>query len=201
MMPDFLNVLLLTFIPLFIAIDPLRLPPFVLSLTEDLSTRQRYKLIHASMGTATLVGLAFLFFGQFILNTMGISVGAFAIGGGFILLVLSTNYITKGRMMETSEETKVGVVPIGTPLTAGPATITTLLLLQNEFPLYIVLISFALNLLITWGLLLLSTKLIRVLGKGGLKAISQIFSLLLATIAVAMMLRGLDMLGIINIVG
>ena len=199
-MHDFLNVLLLTFIPLFIAIDPLSLPPFVLSLTEELSVHQRHKLIHSSMGTAALVGLAFLFFGQFILSTMGISVGAFAIGGGLILLVLSTNYITKGRMVENTEEAMMGVVPLGTPLTAGPATITTLLLLQNEFPLYIVLISFALNLLITWGILLLGNKLIRVLGKGGSRAISQVFSLLLAAIAVTMILRGLDMLGIINLV-
>ncbi len=115
-------------------------------------------------------------------------------------MVLSTNYITKGRMVENSEEAMVGVVPLGTPLTAGPATITTLLLLQNEFPLYIVLISFALNLLITWGILLLGNKLIRVLGKGGSRAISQVFSLLLASIAITMILRGLDMLGIISLV-
>lgn len=199
-MQSLFNLLLLTFIPIFIAIDPLSLPPFVLSLTEELSVHQRHKLIHSSMGTAALVGLAFLFFGQFILSTMGISVGAFAIGGGLILLVLSTNYITKGRMVENIEEAMVGVVPLGTPLTAGPATITTLLLLQNEFPLYIVLISFALNLLITWGILLLGNKLIRVLGKGGSRAISQVFSLLLASIAITMILRGLDMLGIINLV-
>jgi multiple antibiotic resistance protein len=199
-MQSLFNLLLLTSIPIFIAIDPLSLPPFVLSLTEELSVHQRHKLIHSSMGTAALVGLAFLFFGQFILSTMGISVGAFAIGGGLILLVLSTNYITKGRMVENIEEAMVGVVPLGTPLTAGPATITTLLLLQNEFPLYIVLISFALNLLITWGILLLGNKLIRVLGKGGSRAISQVFSLLLASIAITMILRGLDMLGIINLV-
>ena len=199
-MQSLFNLLLLTFIPIFIAIDPLSLPPFVLSLTEELSVHQRHKLIHSSMGTAALVGLAFLFFGQFILSTMGISVGAFAIGGGLILLVLSTNYITKGRMVENIEEAMVGVVPLGTPLTAGPATITTLLLLQNEFPLYIVLISFALNLLITWGILLLGNKLIRVLGKGGSRAISQVFSLLLASIAITMILRGLDMLGRINLV-
>lgn len=198
-MHDLFNALLLTFLPLFIAIDPLSLPPFVLSLTEELSAHQRHKLIHSAMGTAALVGLAFLFFGQFILTTMGISVGAFAIGGGLILLVLSTNYITKGRMVETSEEAMGGVVPIGTPLTAGPATITTLLLLQNEFPLYIVLISFALNLLIAWGTLLLGNKLIRVLGGGGFRAISQVFSLLLAAIAITMILRGLNMLGIITI--
>jgi len=199
-MNDFWNMLLLTFMPLFIAIDPLSKPPFVLSLTEGFSTRQRRKIIHTSIGTAALVGLAFLFFGQFVLSVMGISVGAFAIGGGLVLLVLSINYITKGRMVDANRESMVAIVPIGTPLTAGPATITTLLLLLNEYPLNIVLIAFALNLLFTWIILLLGSKLIKLLGEGGFKAISQVFNLLLAAIAISMMLRGLDMLGIINLV-
>lgn len=199
-MHDFLNMLLLTFMPLLIAIDPLSKPPFLLALTEELSTHQRNKIIHIAIVTAALVGLAFLFFGQFVLRIMGISVGAFAISGGAILFVLSINYITTGRMVETSKQEMIAIVPIGTPLIAGPATITTLLVLQNEFPLNIVLLSFAINLLIGWVILLSGSRLIKVLGEGGFKAISQVFNLLLAAIAVTMILRGLDMLGIINLV-
>jgi len=186
--------------PLLIAIDPLSKPPFLLALTEELSTHQRNKIIHIAIVTAALVGLAFLFFGQFVLRIMGISVGAFAISGGAILFVLSINYITTGRMVETSKQEMIAIVPIGTPLIAGPATITTLLVLQNEFPLNIVLLSFAINLLIGWVILLSGSRLIKVLGEGGFKAISQVFNLLLAAIAVTMILRGLDMLGIINLV-
>jgi multiple antibiotic resistance protein len=199
-MHDFFNVLLLTFMPLFIAIDPLSKPPFVLAFTEELSTHQRNKIIHAATGTAALVGLAFLFFGQFVLKIMGISVGAFAISGGAILFILSINYITKGRMVETDKQAMTAIVPIGTPLITGPATITTLLVLQNEFPLNTVLLSFAINLLITWGILLSGNRLIKILGRGGFKAISQVFNLLLAAIAITMILRGLDMLGIINLI-
>jgi multiple antibiotic resistance protein len=198
-MHDFLNALLLTFMPLFIAIDALSKPPFISALTEEMSNRQRQKTIHTATGTAALVGLVFLFFGQFVLTTMGITVGAFAISGGIILLVLSINHITKGRMIETSKQSMAAIVPIGTPLIVGPATITTLLVLQNEFPLYIVLLSFTFNLLIAWGILLLGNKLIRVLGEGGFRAISQVFNLLLAAIAITMILRGLDMLGIISL--
>jgi len=198
-MHDLLDMLLLTFMPLLIAIDPLSKPPFLLALTEELSAHQRNKIIHIAIGTAALVGLAFLFFGQFVLRIMGISVGAFAISGGAILFVLSINYITKGRMVETSKQEMIAIVPIGTPLIAGPATITTLLVLQNEFPLNIVLLSFAINLLISWIILLSGSRLIKVLGEGGFKAISQVFNLLLAAIAITMILRGLDMLGIINL--
>jgi small neutral amino acid transporter SnatA (MarC family) len=66
---------------------------------------------------------------------MGISFGSFAIAGGLILLALSVRYMITGHMVESAAEDKqelLGVVPIGTPLTVGPATITTLLLLVKQ---------------------------------------------------------------------
>jgi multiple antibiotic resistance protein len=189
----------LTFIPLFIVIDAIGNLPFVISLTEGMSHHERYRVIHIASLTAAIIGLAFLFFGHFILSVMGISVGAFAIAGGLILLVLSVRYMTRGHMVETVKEEMVAVVPIGTPLTVGPATITTLLLLVNQFSLYIVLVSFVLNVLLTWIIFLLSNRIARFMGQGGLRAVSRVFSLLLAAIAVNMVIHGLDLLGIINI--
>jgi multiple antibiotic resistance protein len=189
----------LTFIPLLIVIDAIGNLPFILSLTEGMSHHERYRVIHIASFTAALIGLVFLFLGHFILNVMGISVGAFAIAGGLILLVLSIRYMTRGHMVETIKEEMVAVVPIGTPLTVGPATITTLLLLVNQFPLHVVLVSFILNVLLTWIIFLLSNQVARLMGRGGLRAISRVFSLLLAAIAVNMVIHGLDMLGIISI--
>lgn len=189
----------LTFVPLFIVIDALGNLPFIISLSEGMTTKERRKLVHIAVLTATVVGLAFLFFGQFILDVLDIKVGAFAIAGGLILLVLSIKYMTTGRMVELIKEEMVAVVPIGTPLTVGPATITTLLLLANQFPLYMVLITFMVNLLITWLIFLASNLFIRLLGQGGLKAISRVFSLLLAAIAVSMIVRGLNLLGILEV--
>ena len=189
----------LTFIPLFIVVDALGNLPIVISLTEGASRRERYRIVHLASATATVVGLIFLFFGQFILNVLSISVGSFAIAGGIILLVLSIKYMTTGRMVETIKEEIIAVVPIGTPLVVGPATITTLLILASQFPLYIVLISFIINLLITWIIFMLSDIIIKVLRPGGLKAISKVFSLLLAAIAVKMVMDGLNLVGILKI--
>jgi multiple antibiotic resistance protein len=189
---------LLTFVPLFIAIDALGNVPFFMTLTEGISPAEQRKTAHVAIGTAAVVGLAFLFFGRFILNLMGISVGSFAIAGGIVLLVLSIKYLTTGRMVELIKEEMMAVVPIGTPLTVGPATITTLLLLTSEFPLSIVLLSFLLNLLISWGAFLLGHRITRFMGQGGLKAVSKVFSLLLAAIAVTMVIRGLSLVGILK---
>lgn len=200
-MGNYLQYFVLTFVPLFIVIDALGNLPFVISLSEGMTRQERRRMIHSATITATIVGLVFLFFGQFILKVMGISVGAFAIAGGLILLVLSIKYMSTGRMVEAVKEEMVAVVPIGTPLTVGPATITTLLLLATQFPMYMVLLSFALNMLITWGTFISSSYSLRFLGQGGLQAISKVFSLLLAAIAVSMIIRGLSLAGIIDIAG
>ncbi len=199
MVHSWLKSFSLTFIPLFIVIDALGTLPFVISLSENMSTHERRKMIHIASVTAVGLGLVFLFLGQFILNVLDISVGSFAIAGGIILLVLSIKYMTTGRMVEAIKEEMVAVVPIGTPLTAGPATITTLLLLAGSFPLYLVSLSYILNILIAWGIFLLGNKIVSFMGKGGLTAVSSIFNMLLAAIAVSMIIRGLSLLGILHI--
>jgi multiple antibiotic resistance protein len=191
----------LTFVPLFIVIDAFGNLPFVLTVSEDLMKQDRRKMVHYAILTATAVGLVFLFFGQLILKVMGISVGAFAIAGGLILLVLSIRYMSTGHMVTAVKEEMVAVVPIGTPLVMGPATITTLLILALQFPIWMVLISFAVNMLITWVIFLASQRIGGFMGQGGLRAVSRIFSLLLAAIAVSMIIRGLDLTGIIKVTG
>lgn len=198
-MPEWLQSFILTFVPLFIAIDALGNLPFIISLSEDMTRRERSKMLHIATATATIVGLAFLFFGQFILTVLGISVGSFAIAGGLILLVLSVKYMTTGRLVEVVRQEMIAVVPVGTPLLSGPATITTLLLLVGQFPLPVVLISFILNILIAWLLFLASGQIVRFMGEGGIKAVSSVFNLLLAAIAVSMIIRGLSLLGILKI--
>lgn len=188
----------LAFVPLFIAIDALGMVPVFMPFIEGMPRPERRRTIHVATATAAIVGICFLFFGQFVLQVTGISVGSFAIAGGLILLILSIRYIITGRMMEIIKEEMTAVVPIGTPLLAGPATITTLLLLVTQLPVPLVLLAFLLNLLIAWGMFLLSNKIVRFMGQGGLKAVSKIFSLLLAAIGVGMIIRGLSLMNVIT---
>ncbi len=197
-MTDYLHDFVMTFVPLFIVIDAFGNLPFLLMAGEGLENRQKTKIVNYAILTATIVGLVFLFLGQFILNVLNIDVQEFAIAGGIVLLVLSIKYMMTGHMISVVKEELVAVVPIGTPLTVGPATIATLLLLAGQFPLYMVLVSFALNMVITWVIFFLSQKIARFLGHGGITAISRVFSLILAAIAVSMIIGGLRALGIIS---
>jgi multiple antibiotic resistance protein len=196
---SFWQSFLLTFVPLFIVLDAVGTLPFVISLSESSTTKERRKMISSATVTAAIVGFFFLFLGKFILNLMGISVGSFAIGGGIVLMVLAINFTVSGRSVDADKEEMVAIVPIGTPLTVGPATIATLLLLSTQFPLYWVVISFALNLVLVWIIFTSGSFFMKFLGKGGIRAVSKVASLLLAAIAVNMVIKGLGLLGILNL--
>jgi multiple antibiotic resistance protein len=198
MTQTFWSAFVLTFVPLFVVLDAPGNLPMVVALTDGLTGKEKVKVINVATITAALVGLAFLFFGLFLLKAMGISVGAFAVAGGIILMVLSVKYMTTGHMVDASREEMIAVVPIGTPLLTGPATITTLIFLNTQFPTYIVLFSFALNMLIAWIIFVAGDRIIRFLGQGGIKAVSKVFSLLLAAIAVDLVIRGLNLLHILS---
>ena len=200
-MAGFWHDFVLCFIPLFIVIDAFGNLPFLITAGQGMVRKQQLKIVHYAVITATIVGLVFLFFGQFILNVMNIKVPEFAIAGGIILLVLSIRYMITGHMVSVVQEEMVAIVPIGTPLTVGPATITTLLLLAGRYPMYTVLIAFAVNMLLAWIIFLLAQRIAGFLGQGGLTAVSRVFSLLLAAIAVSMIFTGLKSLGIVNFPG
>ncbi len=190
-----------TFIPLFVVLDPIGNVPFVVTLTDGMSRPERRRVVHIAMATALLLGLAFLFFGRFILNVLGISIGSFAIAGGLVLLILSIRYILTGHIIDLVKEEMIAVVPIGTPLAVGPGTITLLLVLAGEYDILIVLLALVLNIFLNWLIFLAGDTIARFLGQGGLKAVSKVFSLLLAAIAVTMVLHGLQLLNLLTLPG
>ena len=179
-------------VPIFVAIDAMGTLPIIISISEQMTKSERTRTVHLAMLTASIVGLGFLFVGKYLLEFLDISVGHFAIAGGLVLIGLSLRDLVAGKMMEMPlKEEMVAVVPIGTPLTVGPATLTTLLLLSGQYHLWIVVIAFAVNLVATWLIFRQANLVIGFLGHGGIRAISKVASLLLAAIAVRMVIRGL----------
>jgi len=192
---DLVNFLILTFIPIFIAVDILGIIPIFLSFVDELDIKARNKIIWQSIITATVVSLAFAFLGKGIFIILGVTVADFKIAGGLILLVLAVIDIILPEKKRREPGSTVGVVPIGMPLIVGPAVITTIIILVDIYGVIITTISLILNLLIACIALYSSNMIINLIGEGGLKATSKVVSLLLAAIGV-MMIR----LGIIEII-
>lgn len=183
----------LSFIPLFVAIDAIGTLPFILTLLKDLDPRSRARSLNYAIITAFGVGLGFLAIGKFVFSVLGISTDDFLIAGGVLLFILSLRDLVTGKAIETSSEsyTTVGIVPIGTPLVVGPATLSTLLLLSGQYSITAVFFAFLVNLFITWTIFRQGERVVNFLGEGGQRAATKIASLLLAAIAVKMVRRGI----------
>ena len=187
-----LQLFLLTFIPMFVAIDSLGIVPLYLGLTEKVSAADKNKLVFKATLTAFVICVAFLFVGNALFNFLGITVNDFRIAGGIILLIISINdllfYSSRVRDVEPDD---VGVVPLGIPLIAGPALLTTMLILMNENGKTYVIISLVLNLLINYFALRYADLVKKALRDAGSKAFAKVASLFLAAIAVMMIRVGI----------
>ena len=192
-MVDVLRELGLTFVPLFVAMDAVgNLPIFVALTQETEATHRRHAVLLATL-TALGIGLGFVAIGKAIFLLLNIEVADFLVAGGIILLVLAIKYLVTGKVIETQDSSTsemVGVVPLGTPLVVGPAVLTTLLLLIDQYFIAIVVLSFVLNLVIQWLLFRQADRIVDFLGNTGVSAISKIVMLLLAAIAVKMIRQG-----------
>ena len=179
------------FIPLFVAIDPVGLAAIFLGLGQNLAPDRRQKIGDQAVWTGGLVALGFLFLGRTVFQALGISVADFQIAGGLILFLLAA----KDLVLSAAEPEKMpddfGVVPLGMPLIAGPALITTLLLLTQLVGAPVTLAALVVNLIVVVLVLHYSDWLGRKIGGTGMRAISKIISMLLAAIAVAMIRQGL----------
>ena len=183
----------LTFIPLFVAMDSVGNLPILLSVTEDMEPTERSRTVRLAMLTALVLGLVFVAIGKAIFMLLGIEVADFLVAGGIILLVLSIKYLITGKVVEAQalSITTIGAVPLGTPLVVGPAVLTTLLVLSDQYFIAIVIASFIINLAITWLLFSRVNQIMGFLGHTGASAISKVVMLFLAAIAVKMIRQGI----------
>jgi multiple antibiotic resistance protein len=183
----------LTFVPLFVAMDAVGVLPILIPLTEDMKPVERNRTVRLAVITALGLGLGFVIIGKGIFIFLGIEVSDFLIAGGLILFLLAAKDLVTGRMIDAQASVgadMVGVVPIGTPLVVGPAVLTTLLILINQYSIIIVVVSFIINLTIGWVLFTQANRVMRFLGQGGVRATSKVVSLLLAAIAIKMIRQG-----------
>lgn len=192
-----------SFLPLFVAINPMGIIPLYLSVTEKLTTAERSRLTLQAMVTAIALSVLILFAGQLIFSVLGITVNDLRVGGGLILLVLSISNLafsdfrrrdpTAGDSGGDGEDdpASVGIVPIGIPLIVGPAAITSILVSREAYGYLPTLSSLIINMVLVFLTLAAAPHIGRFTGSAGSKAIGKVASLFLAAISVAMIRVGI----------
>ncbi len=191
---DFIRPFLLTFIPLFVAIDVFGILPIFLSLTAHLSEEERDRTFREAVSAAGFIGVGFMLLGKVIFLFLGITEADFQIAGGALLFCLSlTDLLFEERSRRFSSHT-MGVVPLAMPLMVGPAVLTTSVVLLNSHGFWLTFGAFMVNLGIVWAILRSSRWIAAAVGGGALNVIAKVVNLLLAAIGVMMVRRGLQAL-------
>ncbi|HKJ80622.1 MAG TPA: MarC family protein [Ignavibacteriaceae bacterium] len=185
-----LEIFLLSFIPLFVAMDIIGTTPIFLGYIHGISEKERKKLILEALLAAFILANVFLVFGKAVLVFLGITIDDFRIAGGIILLVIAVIDIISSSDTRRNPGSSVGVVPLGIPLIMGPAALTTIIILVDNFGYLPTILSMTLNFIIVWIILSNAKWLIKLIGEGGTKAFAKIASLFLAAIAVMMIRVG-----------
>jgi multiple antibiotic resistance protein len=182
--------------PLFVAMDPIGLVPIYLGMSQGMDRGHRLRIARQAVLTGGIVAVAFMFLGQLIFRALYISMGDFQVAGGIILFGFAARDMLFQGEPEPIRHHDFGVVPLGMPLIAGPATLSLLILLMNSQGVLLTLAGLSINLLLVILFLSHAERLVALVGLRGMRAFSKIVLLLLAAIAVNMIRRGLYELGV-----
>ncbi len=189
------QLLLTTAVTLFVIVDPPGLLPVFLGLTSPLSPAERRAAATKSSIVAFGVISVFALFGQQILHYLHVSVPALQVSGGLLLLIVALELLTgRGGDPVLHKGVNVAIVPLGTPLMAGPGAIVASMLAVQAAPFPTGHLTVGLALVIVMGLVWVFLRyagVIRsVLRESGTMLASRIAGLLLAAIAVQMCADG-----------
>ena len=185
------------FLPLFVAIDPPGVLSLFFSLTQGMEGAQKRRTAGAAVLTAFLTVLFFDVFGTSLLDFLGLSLWDFTLAGGLLLLVLSVSDLLRNQDPKEAGRPSlmtgpIGAVPLGIPIIAGPATLTTSLIFSKTVALPWALLALGVNMVLLFAVLLFSDRITRILGQTLSAAVGKIFSLLLAAIAIHLIHRGIN---------
>lgn len=182
---------------LWLIMDSVGNIPVFAAILNHIPTERRKGIILRESLIALLILFIFLFCGSYILSGMQLSHAALSISGAIILFLIAIKMIFPSSASKDAQAIPVDpfIVPLAIPLTAGPASMTMVMLLHTNYPQQWV--SSCLVILIAWFFtatcLYFGESLTRMLGSRCLIAIERLMGMLLTTLAVQMLLNGLTM--------
>lgn len=202
-----INEYLKFFVALLAIVNPVGTIPIFINLTgnQDAPTRNKNGTVASvSMGIILLV---VLFSGEAILHFFGISVDSFRVGGGILILLMALSMLnakmsnvkqTKEEELDSAERDSVAVVPLATPLLAGPGAISTVILYAQRYASaghYLSLcLAILLLVVLTTLLFRMAPTITRLLGKTGINIVTRLMGLIMAAMGVEFIANGLKQL-------
>ena len=198
---------------IFFLVDPFAAIGSFLAITSGVDEVRRKRMARKAAFTCFIVLTSFALAGQLIFRMFGITLPAFEIAGGLILLLIGLDMLeakrsatqeATGDTEEASLKEDAGIVPLGIPMLAGPGAISSVMVLVGQVPnlwnweMCAILGSIALTSLISYWVLAGASRVRTVLGETGIRILVRIMGLLLVALAMQFFVNGLTELGVIS---
>ncbi|HEX8495732.1 MAG TPA: MarC family protein [Actinomycetales bacterium] len=177
------------FVTLFVIMDPPGTVPIFIALTSSMTARQRVRAARQAVTVSFFVIVAFAVFGRALLNYLHVSLPALQGAGGLLLLLVALELLTgKDEAPGSAEGVNVALVPLGTPLLAGPGAIVATMVFVEQGDGVDGYVAIGVGVLLVHVFLWLSMRFAgtihRLLGQSGTTLVTRIAGLLLSAIAV-----------------
>jgi multiple antibiotic resistance protein len=204
MIQEWLSFSLLSLSAIFFVVDPMGAIPVFMAMTRDDPPAKRRDMAKRASIAAFFVLSTFAVAGTVIFKVFGITLGAFKVAGGVLLLLTSIDLLraqpqrtrlSPEEEREGAEKEDVAIFPLAIPLLAGPGSIATVAALMGRagrkaFAVPVVL-SIALTCLASYLMLVGAERISRLLGVTGLSVMNRVIGLIIGAIAVQFMFDGL----------
>ncbi|KAA0970533.1 MarC family protein [Aureimonas fodinaquatilis] len=200
-----IDMLLTGFVALFVIIDPLGLVPLFLTLTPGMAPKYRQKIAIQACFIAFLILGTFALVGLVVIETIGISLGAFRVAGGLFLFTIAFELVfgtrqhrkeksAEGAVTQPSDTPHIAAFPLAIPLIAGPGAISAVILLSGNLPGFVgqtlLLLTIGVACATTYLFLAVAGPLDRLMGVTGRAVVTRLLGVLLAALAVQFVADG-----------
>jgi multiple antibiotic resistance protein len=197
---------------IFFLVDPFAAIPAFLAITESADAVRRRRMARKGALTCFIVLTGFALGGQLLFRMFGITLPAFEVAGGLILLLIGLDMLeakrsptqeASGDTEEATAKEDAGIVPLGIPMLAGPGAISSVMVLVGQVPslwnweMGAILGSITFTSLVSYWVLAGASQVRRVMGETGIRILVRIMGLLLVALAMQFFVNGLTDLGII----
>ena len=199
-MQEYVNHFAIYFITLFFCIDVLGLSPIFISMTCHLPLEKQRAVVNKGVSISLAILLVFALFGLSVLHIFGISLEAFKVAGGILLLLLAIEMVLGGKNAQDNsykdDSEDIAIFPIALPLLSGPATISMLIVFMkqaegNFFSQFLVILALLLNMVVSWFVLRYANVITKRLGASGINILTKIFGILMSALACQFIINGI----------
>lgn len=204
---------LLALSSIFFLVDPFAAIPSFLAITESADSRRRKRMARKATLTCFIVLTSFALGGQMLFKMFGITLPAFEVAGGLILLLIGLDMLeakrsptqeASGDTEEAAHKEDAGIVPLGIPMLAGPGAISSVMVLVGQVPSILhwqmgaIIAAIALTCFISYWVLAGAGQVREFMGETGIRILVRIMGLLLVALAMQFFVNGLTDLGLIS---